>query len=280
MLTRIVLLLIGLVFLAHSTLAAQATNSIAIPVPSTSEATCHGRHVADYNEALSAVVCMFSRELTLPVFGGHLVLHPNRQSFESSLIAGVKFDPTYARQTATWALAVSMPDRILVNEAALSALPWLQRIAVLAHELTHSTQYGLASGRRSTSDQWLREGLAEWVSARVVDPLDPGSYGQRKKLAISRTRKTGRQGSPALSQLVTFRDFAEQRAGLGNSAVYDVAFLAADFVISEVGLSAVVDYFRLFSESDDRARNFQTAFGRDPSVVEKRFSCHLEGLLK
>jgi hypothetical protein len=85
---------------------------------------------------------------------------------------------------------------------------------------------------------------------------------------------------PALSQLITFREFAEQRVGLGNSAVYDVAFLAADFLISEVGLPAVIDYFRLFSKSNDRVQNFHAAFGRDPSILEDRFSSHLEKLVE
>jgi hypothetical protein len=277
---RSVVLIVGLVFLTHAPYSAQATNSMGIPIPSASEAVCHGFHVASYEEALSTVVCIFSQELNLPVYEGDLILHPNRQSFESSLVAGIKFDPAYARQTARWALAVSMPDRILINEAALSTLPWLQRIAVLAHELTHALQYGLASGRRSTSEQWLREGLAEWVSARVTDTLDPGSFAQRLRLATSRIRKTNRHGLPTLSRLVAFREFAQQRAGLGNSAVYDVSFLAADFLVGEVGLSAVIDYFRLFSQSDSRVQNFHAAFGQDPSDLESRFSSHLEKLVE
>ncbi|MBP1729778.1 MAG: Peptidase superfamily [Deltaproteobacteria bacterium] len=275
-----VVLLLGLLFFTHFTFAAHAANPLAIPVPSPSEAICHGRHVASFKEALSTVVCIVAGDLNLPVYGGHLVLHPNRQSFESSLIAGTRFDPAYARQTASWALAVSTADRILVNEAALSALPWSQRIAVIAHEITHSTQYGLASGRRSTSEQWLREGFAEWVSARVTDFLEPGSLAQRTRLAVSRIRKTSRQGLPSLSQLVTFREFAELRTGFAGSAVYDVSFLAADFLIGKVGLPAVVNYFRLFSLSDDRGRNFQTAFGQDLSALEDRFSSYLQKLVE
>jgi hypothetical protein len=46
------------------------------------------------------------------------------------------------------------------------------------------------------------------------------------------------KGLPALSQLVTFREFAELRSGSAGSAVYDVGLLAADFLIGEVGLQA------------------------------------------
>jgi len=67
---------------------------------------------------------------------------------------------------------------------------------------------------------------------------------------------------PSLSQLVTFREFAELRTGFAGSAVYDVSFLAADFLIGKVGLPAVVNYFRLFSLSDDRAETFRPPLGK------------------
>ena len=40
-----------------------------------------------------------------------------------------------------------------------------------SHEVAHAAQYEWAGGHRGTSDQWLREGYADWVQAHVLDSM-------------------------------------------------------------------------------------------------------------
>jgi hypothetical protein len=60
---------------------------------------------------------------------------------------------------------------------------------------------------------------------------------------------------------------------------YGQAFLATDLLIERRGLFSVVDYFRHFTRSKDRLRNFQAAFGKDLAAFEREFTAHLERLL-
>jgi len=242
------------------------------------QADCRVSTSGDYEDTLSAIACVFAREFNLSVHGIYVLFHSNERAFESSLASANKFDATYARQTATWAVALSTTERIFVNEAVLSRLPWPEQIRVLAHELAHTAQYRLAGGRKSTSDQWLREGVAEWMASSIVDSLKLAPLAKRKALALARVSKAGRDGAlPALHRMVTFYDFAALRSTLGNPATYDQAFIAADFLIQCCGLPSILQYFRLFGQSDDRLQNFRTAFGKDLSTFEDEFRLHVRG---
>jgi hypothetical protein len=268
---------LAVLFLTLLSFSAEATPIHAIRMPASTEAKCSDRPITRYEEAASAIVCESAKELNLPIHATYLLLHQNRQAFESSLVNGRKFDAAYARETASWAVALSTADLILANEAALRLLPWPERVRVIAHELVHTVQYDLVYGRRSNSDQWLREGLAEWVAYRVVNSLKLGNFSQRITLASSRVRKAYVQGPlPRLSQMVTFRDFAELRSRPGAPPLYDQTLLAADFLIQQNGLEAVLQYFRLFGHSDDRLENFRASFGKDLSTFEEEFGLHLQ----
>ncbi len=269
--------LTAVVLLAHLAPLADAASVVAIRVPQAPGADCKGCRIATYQEAISAIACVFEKEFDLTVSGVYLLLYPHQNAFESSVANRTRFDPAYAQQTAGWAVALSTTDLILANEAALKPLPWPERVRVIAHELMHTVQYRLAEGRRSTSDQWLREGLAEWVSYRVVHSLCLGHFPQKLSLAASRVRQVNAHHPlPRLSLMVTFRGFAELRANLGNPFTYDHALLATDFLIEHHGLQSVIDYFRLFAQSDDRLENFRAAFGKDLSTFEEEFRRHVQ----
>ena len=149
-------------------------------------------------------------EFGLPVSQVKLFLYPNREAFEAHLVNIVRFDPVYAREVAGWAVAVGAPDMVLANEEALERISWSERIRVLAHELVHTVQYGLAGGRRGTSDQWLREGFADWIAYRVLESLDLGNPSSRRALLLARIKGTVRRLSCApLSEMVTLRGLYE-----------------------------------------------------------------------
>lgn len=235
--------------------------------------------IADYQDAFQAITWVMGGDLGLPIPRVSLYLYPNRQTLEQGLIDELKLDPTQARDVASFTRGNGGPEKILVNEAALARTPWPERIRFLSHELTHTIQYDLARGRRSTSAQWLREGFAEWVSYRTVDTLGVGRYAEWRATRLRqfqnmRERKT----VPSLDQLATSAQWISWRSRLGGEVTYNQAFLAVDHLIERRGHPAAVEYFRLFARSDDRLANFRTAFGEDLSAFEREFAAYLDRL--
>ena len=126
--------------------------------------------VDDYEGALASIAAITERDLHLPKAQGALHLVPDRDALYAVLEANGA-DPVTARGAADTMLAVGGHRALYVNLAAFARWNWNARIAVLSHELAHVAQYELSGGRRSTSDQWPREGFADWVQVHVLDTL-------------------------------------------------------------------------------------------------------------
>jgi len=231
----------------------------------------------DYDRAMVLVMSVLKEKFDLPVSQPKLLLYSSREDFESNLVHIVRFDPVYAREVAGWAVAVGAPEMVLANEEALERIPWSERIRVLSHELVHTVQYGLSGGRRSTSDQWLREGFADWIAYRVLESLDLGGPLNKRTFLLARIKDTARRSSCApLSEMVTLDDFMKSRTRFGGSSVYGEALLATEFLVERHGVQPVLRYFSLFKQSDDRLKNFRTAFNEDLSAFEKEFTAYLQ----
>lgn len=273
------LLLIMLMGLGFS---ACVTGPRVIPVsisPGTSRLAAE--RILDYPEALTAIVSALVEELKIPDPRADLFLYPNRDAFELGLVMELRFDPTLARDTAKFAWGVGGSERVLVNEAALQPIPWRERIRFLSHELTHTIQYALSNGKRSTSDQWLREGFADWISYRVLESLGLDTFARWRETRLAQVRGArDRQPFPPLSQMVIYRDWVPLRLKHGSAVTYGQSFLGTDFLIQRRGVQAVIDYFRLFGRSDDRIQNFRVAFGEDLSSFEQEFGAYLQTVLK
>ena len=248
-----------------------------IPLAESSAPSNPTAPIAGYKDAFHAVAGVFTRELGLPVPRVSLYLYPGRDAFEQGLIAERNMVPALARDSASFARGVGGPDKILVNEAALARTPWPERTRFLAHEFTHTVQYDLARGRRSTSEQWLREGYAEWVSYRTVDALGLGRYADWKAQRLRQfTNARGRKSLPALGELSTFAQWVSWRTKQGSEVTYNQGFLAVDYLIERTSRQAAIEYFQLFARSDDRVANFRKAFGVELAAFEREFARHLE----
>ena len=94
-----------------------------------------------------------------------------------------------ARRTATTAAAVSLHKRILVNELIFFRYTWSERIRVLAHELTHIVEKALINGRLTTTDQWMMEGFADWISYKVLDSLGLDTFAQSRTRSVEKIWK-------------------------------------------------------------------------------------------
>jgi len=77
--------------------------------------------------------------------------------------------------------------------------------------------------------------------------------------------------------MVTFYEWVTLNNRHGGAVTYGQAFLAVDFLIERKGPPSVVEYFRLFGESEDRLANFQAAFGWALSAFEREFGTYLDG---
>ena len=140
-------------------------------------------------------------------------------------------------------------------------------MALLAHEMTHSLQYELGGGRRGSSDQWLREGFADWMSLRVLERISDISIAGVRRARQNELRSAGRSNVPRLSELVTFRQWV--RAGERHgAAIYALAFIAVERLLERHGVPAFIDYFERFASSRDRLANFRAAFGEDLGSFE------------
>jgi hypothetical protein len=192
-------------------------------------------HIYDYRTAAATVAWIFDRDLGFTPFPTTFRFYPHQEAFEKALL-DVGYDAGLARATSRTMTAVGGYRGVLLNDGKFSMLEWSERVAMLAHEMGHS----LPDGRR----------------------------------ARHRDFESGRSRAPRLRELVTFPQWV--RAGERHGrAMYGLAFLAVDFLLERHGVPAMLDYFRRFAASDDRAANFRAAFGEDLETFEAALSARL-----
>ena len=246
--------------------------SVALPDPTVRPASSIDA-ISSYERAAVTVASIFEQDLEFPSFPVTLHFFPGRGPFEAALLES-GYDADLARDTAGSMAAIGGHRQVLLNESTLVALTWPARVGMLAHELTHSLQYEWGGGVRGASDQWLREGFAEWVTARVLERLGAITLEQVRRQKRDDFRRVDRARVPRLEVMATFPEWVAINQEL-NAAPYAYAFLAADFLVERYGLPAVIRYFELFARSGDRARNFRAAFGENVSSFEDALLEHL-----
>jgi hypothetical protein len=255
----------------------------------------------EYGLILDAIVAVMVGDLKLPAPAGSMTVYASQASYEEGALIEAREDLERLRQqlgpkanqlkeeeflsgakrTAVSSGAHARYKRILVNEWLLSKHSWAGQLRLLAHELTHVMQMDLVEGRSVTSDQWIREGLAEWVGYKVAAALGAESFDKGRESALaSIAERKFYQTFPSLNQLALNSEWLTWSRTLGHSGTYGQAFIAVDFLIADKGLPAVINYFQLFKKLNNRARNFATAFGESPAAFEARFAKHLNDLLR
>ena len=230
---------------------------------------------------LATISWVLTRELGLPLpwpLTAHF--YGSQDAFVEGLVLRGGADAGSAREQARYATGVGTAHGIFIRSDRLVAAPLLVRAGLFAHELAHVSQYEMARGRRGGSEQWIREGFADWVRFRTLDALSLRPYAESRRRVIEEVRRAGPVGRlPALGVLVSNRQWIEARDGVGSPATYGQAFLATDWLVERWGHAAVIDYFRRFADGDDRARNFRAAFGAAPGQFAEEFRARLPALL-
>ncbi|HEX7085633.1 MAG TPA: hypothetical protein VF198_04680 [Vicinamibacterales bacterium] len=230
-----------------------------------------GEWIASYQQALAATLDVFEKDLGFPPLEVRLVFLPDEPTFEALLLE-IGYPAPLARDAAADMTAIGGHRSVLLNQERVERRSWPERVGLLAHELTHVLQYELGGGTRGESDQWLREGYAEWVESRVLQSLHLGD-GDGDALREARGRLRGHRPEtlPPLTALGTFPEWVSRgRQGVGP-LLYTQAFAAVAFLIERHGTPAVLDYFSRFAKSQDRNGNFEAAFGESREAFEAAF---------
>ena len=227
--------------------------------------------IRDYADAIPVIADILEREVGLPPARGSLYLYADRARFEIALLEQ-GYSETLARETAQIMAAIGGADKVIANAGALSGQAWPQRIATLAHELVHMAQYEMGGGTRGTSDQWLREGLAELLSHRVLESLGIVPLAQIRQRARRAVLDADAQAPlPRLVELVTFPEWVRAGSRHRGAPLYPLALVAVDHLVDTHGLDAVLAYFRRFATSSNREQNFLEAFGETVQAFDAGF---------
>lgn len=231
--------------------------------------------VTGYPSALRAIAKVLATDLGLPLGPVALQLYPNRASLTAGLVAE-GFSLTQSRRMAALMEAIGRPGKVLVNEMELSFAPWPVRFRVLAHEMAHIAEYEAAGRRRGCSEQWLREGFAEWAAARVMESFGIASVAQLRRRAVAGIGMQRDLGT--LLELVTAEDWVRGSEGRNGPTSYEGAFIAVDLLVRRHGVEAVTRYFSLCATTDDPGAAFEAAFLSPRESLPAELESYLEDL--
>jgi hypothetical protein len=134
---------------------------------------------------------------------------------------------------------------------------------------------------RGTSEQWLREGFADWVEMETLVALGFTTHERARATVVRRLREGGvARTLPPLAQMVTFPDWVALAQRFGEEPIYGYAMIAAQLLLERHGLTRTIAYFESFAGSSDRLGNFRRAFGEELPEFESAFRVHLAELLR
>ena len=236
-----------------------------VEAPARDERTLDG-----YQSALAAIVDAFDEALGLPRANVKLVLFADRHAFEEGLLTS-GYPPDLARSASSFA-AIGGARAVFVNAGVVNRFDRTGRVQLVAHELVHSLQYQFSGGTRGASEQWLREGFAEWVSLRVTAHLGLASFNALREdlLAPLAGVRFGLSPEP-FDTLVTFPQWvnAQQRS---EAPLYPQAFMAVELLIEMRGVPAVIGYFERFRTTTEHQGAFASAFGMERASFDRVFA--------
>lgn len=261
----------SLLFLLVTSLSSCATSSgqieiVKVPVPG---ATVSAGRLGDYETALTAIVNAFQRAVGLPRPDAALVVFPSRRSFEQGLLE-LGYTPALARSASTFN-AIGGAKAVLVNGAVVGRFTRARRVRLLAHELVHTLQYRFGGGTRGASEQWLREGFAEWVACRITAHLGLGSFDLLREEALGALAGADVGLPPApFDKLATFAQWVEAQ-GRYEAPLYAQAFIAAELLIEMGDVPTLVRYFERFRSTTEYQQVFTETFGLDRAAFERLF---------
>ena len=231
--------------------------------------------LSSYEATVRTVAGVITRDVGLPLPDTVMVyVYSSREVFEQGLVADGQVSRVRAAELSDFAIGVGKRRQLLLHhERNVASTEWVR---LVAHELAHVSQIEMAEGE-GRAEQWLAEGMAEWVSFRVLERLGLDTVARRRRIAIA----TIRDHAPILARrldletLGTPRGFTARHLREGSQATYQMTYLLADYLIAREGFGSVVEYFRSFAQRADRRANFQAVFGQPLREFEQEAVVHL-----
>ena len=239
----------------------------------------NARALGTTEEAVRGIAAIISSHLGLGV-PDHLTVHiyGGRLAFEQGLIRDGRVSPLLAAEMSDFAIGVVTRGQVLLYDRPRdrSDREWLR---LIAHELAHVAQIQLAGGE-GRGEQWLAEGMAEWVAYSTLERLGLDSMGRRRMAATSglHLHATRLESGLDLEARGTPRGFTDWHTREGALGTYQLAFLMTDYLIEQRGFDRMKAYFASFRNSTDRRGNFDRAFGETILDFEADVLAYLRAL--
>jgi hypothetical protein len=220
------------------------------------------KEIQTVEQAMAAIVTVCRDDLGLPAVDPLYVhLYKNTASF-AFYGHGWRTLPMDVANV----VASAQRNEIHVNLEATGQHAWGSLVELLAHEYGHNIHNNLTS-TTSRLEQWLTEGFASWVGAKVLHSLGWVDYGISIQSALSELgyhRNVLSQLS-WLSDKRNWKSLSEKPKGWIRT--YTVAFVATHKLIEQQGIETVVNYLK--------SGSFDASFGisKDAyrSTIEKYF---------
>jgi hypothetical protein len=233
--------------------------------------------LTNHETAVRALASILVRDLGLPMpptFA--LYVYGGRRTFEQGLVQDARVTPARAAELSEFAVGIGKRRQLFLNDAGSQprGREWLR---LIAHELAHVSQIEMAQGE-GRAEQWLAEGMAEWVAFTSLERLGLDTLAHRRALATAGIRNHAALVAARLDleTLGNPRGFTVRHLKEGSLPTYQLAFLMADYLIERDGFARVVAYFKSFERRQDRHANFRVTFGRTLDQFEREVLAHLK----
>jgi hypothetical protein len=237
--------------------------------------------LASHEDAIRGIATILVRDLRLPmppVFTAYV--YSGREGFERGLVADAHVSPIRAAELSEFAVGIGKRRQLLLNDEGGTARgrEWFR---LIAHELAHVSQIELAQGE-GRAEQWLAEGMAEWVAFNVLERLSLDTVVNRRAMATAGIRNHAALVAARLDleTLGNPRGFTVRHLREGSLPTYQLAFLMADYLVTRDGFPRVVAYFRSFERKQDRYSNFRDTFGQSLEQFELEVLGHLKSVVR
>jgi hypothetical protein len=234
-----------------------------------------------HERAVRGLSAILVRDLGLPMPAMFTVyVYSGRHVFEQGLIQDAQVTPIRAAELSEFAVGIGKRRQLLLNDDAGQAhgREWLR---LIAHELAHVSQIEMAGGE-GRAEQWLAEGMSEYVAFVALERLSLDTLGNRRLLATAGIRNHAALVAARLDleTLGNPRGFTVRHLKEGSLPTYQLAFLMADYLIGRDGFDRVVTYFRSFERRQDRHANFRETFGQSLEQFEQEVLGHLKTVVR
>jgi len=145
------------------------------------------RALTSHEAAVRGLTAILVRDLGLPMPTTFtLYVYGGRHTFEQGLVQDAQVAPARAAELSEFAVGIGKRRQLLLNDdgAQPRGREWLR---LIAHELAHVSQIEMAAGE-GRAEQWLAEGMAEWVAFTSLEHLGLDTLANRRALATAGIR--------------------------------------------------------------------------------------------